>query len=82
MANITVRNLDETLKQRLRERAARHGRSMEDEMREILRITLADAAARPRDLADAVRRRFAKFGGVELELPPRELMQEPPEFET
>ncbi|MEA2988651.1 MAG: phosphopantothenoylcysteine decarboxylase / phosphopantothenate---cysteine ligase, partial [Alphaproteobacteria bacterium] len=37
MASITIRQLDEELKQRLRLRAAAHGRSMEDEVRTILR---------------------------------------------
>jgi phosphopantothenoylcysteine decarboxylase/phosphopantothenate--cysteine ligase len=37
MASITIRQLDEALKQKLRLRAARHGRSMEDEVRTILR---------------------------------------------
>jgi phosphopantothenoylcysteine decarboxylase/phosphopantothenate--cysteine ligase len=37
MASLTVRKLDESLKTRLRLRAARHGRSVEDEVRTILR---------------------------------------------
>ena len=36
MASITVRNLDETTKQALRERAAKNGRSMEEEARLLL----------------------------------------------
>ena len=43
MASLTVRQLDDTLKKLLRLRAARHGRSMEDEVRVILR----EAAAEP-----------------------------------
>ena len=47
MASMTIRQLDEDLKQRLRLRAARHGRSMEDEARTILRAaTAADENAR------------------------------------
>jgi phosphopantothenoylcysteine decarboxylase/phosphopantothenate--cysteine ligase len=42
MASITIRGLDEELKQRLRLRAARNGRSMEDEARTILRDMAAD----------------------------------------
>ena len=37
MASLTVRQLDDKLKKLLRLRAARHGRSMEDEVRVILR---------------------------------------------
>ena len=46
MASLTVRQLDEKLKTLLRLRAARHGRSMEDEVRVILREAAAEAAAR------------------------------------
>ena len=44
MASITIRNLDDTLKRRLRIRAAEHGRSMEEEAREILRSAVNDSA--------------------------------------
>jgi antitoxin FitA len=72
MASITIRNLDEKLKQHLRLRAARHGRSMEEEARDILRTTLAEDQPLPQDLAVAIRRRFAPFGGVEVPTAPRE----------
>lgn len=81
MASITIRNLDERLKARLRVRAARHGRSMEDEAREIMRQALAEGDRAPRNLASCIRRRFAALGGVELEIPPREPMREPLELE-
>ena len=77
MASITIRNLDEQTKARLRVRAAHRKRSMEDEVRNILRVALADDAA-ARDLAQAIRRRFQPLGGVELSLPAREPMREPP----
>ncbi len=80
MASITVRNLDDEVKAGLRMRAAENGRSMEEEARIILR----DAIERddsPRNLAAAIRARFAPLGGVELELPPREPMREPPKFD-
>jgi plasmid stability protein len=80
MASITIRRLDDALKARLRVRAARHGRSMEEEARAILKAGLtADAAARP-NLAEAIRRRIAPLGGVELALPPRELVRRPPKL--
>jgi plasmid stability protein len=71
MATITIRQLDERTKAQLRVRAAHHGRSMEEEAREILRTALKASPAPKANLADAIRRRFAEFGGVELELPPR-----------
>ena len=79
MANITIRNLDDDVKTRLRKRAAGHGRSMEEEVRVILREAV-DRKAGPANLAIAIRARFASFGGVELEIPPREPMREPPRF--
>ena len=59
-------------------RAARHQRSMEEEARTVLRQALAEADAPAISLAAAIRRRFAAFGGVELELPSREPIREPP----
>ena len=81
MASITVRNLDDGLKRRLRIRAAENGRSMEQEARDILRAALDEDPPTGADLASAIRARFAPLGGVELELPPREPMREPPRFD-
>ncbi len=81
MASITIRNLDESLKRKLRMRAAQHGRSMEEEARHILRAALVGKARAPGNLYDAIRRRFAPLGGVELDIPPRGPMREPPHFE-
>jgi len=47
MASITIRQLDESLKQQLRLRAASHGRSMEDEVRTILRAAAVGPAEAP-----------------------------------
>jgi plasmid stability protein len=80
MATLTIRQLDERTKARLRIRAAHHGRSMEEEAREILRSALTTVLPARRNLAEAIRHRFAAFGGVELELPPRGALREPPEF--
>ena len=77
MASITIRKLEETTKHKLRLRAARHGRSMEHEAREILKAGVSQAEEQP-DLGEAIRRRFAKYGGVDLKIPPREPMREPP----
>jgi antitoxin FitA len=70
MAAISVRNLDDRVKDRLRVRAARHGRSMEAEIRAIL----VEAVSEPDDTAglfSALLDRFAALGGVDLEIPPR-----------
>ena len=77
MASITVRNLDEGLKRRLRIRAAENGCSMEQEARDILKAALDEDAAPGRKLGTAIHELFKPFGGVELEIPPREPMREP-----
>lgn len=78
MASITIRNLDDPTKDRLRIRAAHHKRSMEDEARNILRAPLSEDAGAARNLADAIGARFRPLGGVELELPEREPMRASP----
>jgi plasmid stability protein len=72
MATMTIRNIDDQLKKRLRIRAAQHGRSMEDEARDILRSALSAEPARTVTLVDAIRARIEPLGGIELEPPPRE----------
>ena len=80
MASITIRSLDDEVKRRLRIRAAEHGRSMEEEVREILRQAVGRETP-AYDLAAAIRARVAPLGGVELDLPQREVMREPPAFD-
>jgi len=81
MASITIRRLDDSLKARLRVKAAHHGRSMEEEAREILRNGLqAEAPRKELDLGSAIRRHFADIGGVDLVLPRREAVRRPPKF--
>ena len=70
MASITIRNLDDGLKRRLRVRAAENGRSMEEEARDILRRTVGESPP-PKDLGRAIHARFAALGGVEIDLPER-----------
>ncbi len=79
MASITIRNLDDRVKTRLRMRAAKRGCSVEEEARIILREAV-DRESEPVNLARFIHECFAPFGGVELELPPREPMREPPDF--
>ncbi len=81
MASITVRNLEEGLKRRLRVRAAENGRSMEEEARVILRTALYHHPPARENLAAAIRARFAPLGGVELEIPPRSPMRKSPRFD-
>ena len=81
MATITIRQLDEKTKTRLRVRAAHHGRSMEEEAREILRSALTASPAVRGNLAETIQRRFAAFGGIEFELPRRDAMRRAPGFE-
>lgn len=77
MASITIRNLDDGLKQRLRLRAAEHGRSIEEEVREILRLVVGEPVP-PTNLATAIHSRIVAFGGADLDIPPRAAMREPP----
>ena len=79
MATLTIRQLDDRTKSRLRIRAAHHGRSMEEEAREILRSAVAASPAAS-NLAATIGRRFASLGGVKLKLPRRSAMRRPPEF--
>jgi antitoxin FitA len=69
MAAITVRDLDDRVREQLRVRAARHGRSMEAEVRLILEdaVSTSESGGLFRELHE----RFAELGGVELELPAR-----------
>lgn len=76
MATLTIRNLDEATKRRLRVRAAEHGRSMEEEARRILRDAVETLPGR-RDLGKSIRARVKAVGGVELEAPEREPMRDP-----
>ena len=81
MASITIRNLDDDVKTQLRKRADGHGRSMEEEARLILAHAVEREAALTKGLGTAFHELFKPFGGVELEMPPREPMGEPPRFD-
>ena len=85
MASITVRKLDDNVKKGLRRQAAEHGRSLEAEVREILgrSINQPPQAPQPKTGLDLIRplRDFVdKYGGVELEFPPRTPMGDIPDF--
>src|SRR5262245_3958817 len=78
VASILIRNLDPKTKERLRVRAARNSRSMEDEARTILRAALATGPERPRNLAESIARKVRAFGGVDLQVPERQPQRVPP----
>jgi plasmid stability protein len=70
MAAVSIRNLDDDVKERLRMRAASHGRSMESEIRAIL----VEAVTEPdqhRGMLVTLMERFGDLGGVDLEIPAR-----------
>ena len=71
MAAITIRNLGDDVKTSLRVRAARHGRSMEEEARRILREALIPPEPSG-GLGTRIHQRFARLGGVDLDLPARD----------
>ena len=78
MGTLTIRNLEDPLKIRLRLRAASSNRSMEEEARQILRAALQQPATPTEDLGTRIRARFAGLGNVQLALQPREPVREPP----
>jgi len=84
VAALTIRNLDEETKKALRYRAARHGVSMEQEARIILRAAVVDYASdaeAQESFFDSVRKLVDQYGPYDVELPPREPMREPPIFD-
>ncbi|MEH2023842.1 FitA-like ribbon-helix-helix domain-containing protein [Nostoc sp.] len=66
MNNITISNLDDDIKSRLQKRSEKHGRSLEEEAREILRIALTENHEHPLNLARMLEERFANLGDFEL----------------
>jgi antitoxin FitA len=70
--------MDDAVKAKLRVRAASHGRSMEEEAREILKAGLKAKGVPRLNLAESIRRHVQPLGGVELALPPREAVRRPP----
>ena len=77
MASLTVRNLDESTKRKLKLRAAQHGRSMEQEVREILESAVTRTPKKQGSVAQRIREIFEPLGGVELEPYPREPVRDP-----
>ena len=65
MGQLLVRQLDDDVKERLRSRARRHGRSMEEEVREILQNAVRDEGGEPKALGSRLAARFAQMGLTE-----------------
>lgn len=76
MASVTIRNLPDDVKQSLRERAARNGRSLEEEMRRLLIEAVRPSAAQPRESIGQMIYRLSRPG---FELP--EVPDSPASFE-
>jgi len=68
MAQLVVRNLDEDVKAKLQRRARRHGRSTEEEVRDILRSVVREEGAPAAPLGSRLRARFACIG-LDEEIP-------------
>jgi plasmid stability protein len=80
MATLTIRDFDDDLKAALRVRAAEHGRSMEAEVREILRAVLERPSGGP-GMGTRIRQRFSGVGASDLELPSRTASPRAAEFD-
>ena len=80
MASLLISDLDDALHAQLRRRARLHGRSLEDEARETLRIVIARDASEPSGavLVELAARLFGPGNGFDLDLPPRSSMPERP----
>ena len=84
MTSIIIPNVDDDLEQRLKVRAAEHGRSIEAEARAILRLALGvseNEATTVGNLGDSIRAIVEPLGGIEFDIPPRKQVREPPKFE-
>ena len=83
MNTITIRNLDDHTKQSLRERAARRGVSMEEEVRSVLRESAASRETNPRttSLYDDIRQLIEPHGGFDIPVPARQRAARPIPFE-
>ena len=81
MVALTIRNIDPDLKRQIKKLAANHDRSMEAEAHELLKRA-AFAPAAQKNIGQAIRDSVAKFGGLDIDIPPRtEFAPDPPNFE-
>lgn len=82
MSSLTVRNLDEAVKNSLRVRAARHGWSMEQEVRQILQQAVAPEPVGGISFAERVNSRFVGLQVESLSIPARQIVRTPPVLDT
>ena len=81
MATLTIRNLDDSVRDFLRAQAAENGHSMEAEVRDILRSVARQKSSTPSEVFDRIHTLFAAIGGVnDLVVPKREAAPAPPNF--
>lgn len=82
MAAVVIRNLPEATHRALKRRAKSHGRSTEAEIRDILdKAVKTDVTEKKMGLGDKLHAFGQRFGGIDLEIPPRTEVMEPPKFE-
>jgi plasmid stability protein len=81
MTNLILHDLDENLKVSLEKQAKKHGRSLEEEAKEILRTVLVKSSKNPSNLAFLIRKRFTPLGDFDIPNIPRDPLREPPNFE-
>jgi antitoxin FitA len=79
MTQITIRNVDEAVRLKLRVRAAAKGRSLEAELRDILAHAALEVEV-PLQVGRSIRQRFKRVGGVELDVPARSKARDVPNF--
>jgi plasmid stability protein len=80
MPSLTIRNLDDATKQKLRIQAARHGVSMEEEVRRILKEALRPSET-PSELGQRLRDRFAGLAAEEFVVPARHVPRRAPQWD-
>ena len=81
MSTITIHQLEPDIAQQLEQRATQHGRTIELEIKAILKSVLAPKKPSNIDLATAINKRFADFGDFEIPEIPREPMRPLPTFD-
>lgn len=85
MPTLTIRNIDEWTHQALRVRAAKHGRSMEAEVRDLLEQIVRQPDKTPGEIGREIHAAFAKLGGADdliARLPERAPLPEPVRFDS
>lgn len=81
MKNMHIRKVEDAVYVKIKTMAAAKGRSMESELRDIV-TKAAEQIPIPRNIAHSIRARVMKHGGIELDLPPREMPRETVKFDT